>query len=304
MLSTTAVRATLRTHVESFVGERHPLSSPDRLLQAEHYLTEEFRRLGLPTSFHQFDALGGTFRNVIATLRPSQPVAQGTTTGRSGAADSAPLIIAAHYDTVQGSPGADDNASSLAVMLAAAQSLQAMPLSRPVRFIGFCLEEEDLMGSLAYASYLRDTEQEVYGVIVLECVGYARTEEGSQRTPPGTPIHVPSVGDFLAIVGNIVSADLTAAVERQANQQVPRLKTVSLVVPGNGEGLPDVRRSDHAAFWHYGYPAVMLTDTANFRNPHYHRPTDTIDTLDFTFMEHVALGVIAAASHLAGMDKG
>nr|MBI3613261.1 M28 family peptidase [Nitrospirota bacterium] len=302
MLSTTDVRARLRTHVEALFGERHPISSPDHLSRTETYLVEEFRRLGLTISSHSFEAFGGSYRNVIATMPASASPIQHSSSNVQRLLP--PLIIAAHYDTVQGSPGADDNASGLAVMLAVAQSLQAMPLSRPVRFIGFCLEEEDLMGSLAYASHLRDTGQEVYGAIVLECVGYARTEAGSQRTPPGTPIHVPSVGDFLAIVGNIASADLTAAVEGQANRHMSHLKTISLVVPGNGEGLPDVRRSDHAAFWHYGYPAVMLTDTANFRNPHYHRPTDTIDTLDFTFMEHVALGVIAAASHLAGMDKG
>ena len=87
---------------------------------------------------------------------------------------------------------------------------------------------------------------------------------------------------------------------RSAKACVPDLKTVTLTVPGNGELLPDTRRSDHAAFWHYGYPAVMLTDTANFRNPHYHRPTDTLDTLNLEFMEQVAAAVTAAASDLAG----
>ncbi|MGH8701531.1 MAG: M28 family peptidase, partial [Burkholderiales bacterium] len=82
----------------------------------------------------------------------------------------------------------------------------------------------------------------------------------------------------------------------------PDLKTVSLLVPGRGELFPDTRRSDHAAFWEYGYPAVMLTDTANFRNSHYHQPTDTLDTLDFTFMEQVAAAATAAAIRLAGKE--
>ena len=114
------------------------------------------------------------------------------------------------------------------------------------------------------------------------------------------PIAVPTVGDFLGIVGNVASAHLVKAVEAAANQAVPNLRTISLVVPGNGELLPDTRRSDHAAFWHHGYPAVMLTDTANFRNPHYHQSTDTIETLNLAFMEQVARAVAAAVIRLCG----
>jgi len=280
----------LRAHVEALIGERHPISSPDHLRQAEAYLVEEFGRLGLTISSHSFEAFGGSYRNVIATMPGRQPTA-------------ALLIIAAHYDTVPGSPGADDNASGLAVMLEVARSLRTVPLHRPVRFIAFCLEEEDLLGSLAYAAHLRATDQEIVGAIVLECVGYARCEEGSQTVPPGVPIPMPSVGDFLGIVGNVRSADLVTGIEQAARNHVPELKTVPLLVPGNGELLPDTRRSDHAAFWHYGYPAVMLTDTANFRNPHYHRPTDTIDTLDFLFMAKVAEAVSSVAIALAGMEN-
>jgi uncharacterized membrane protein YkvA (DUF1232 family) len=109
------------------------------------------------------------------------------------------------------------------------------------------------------------------------------------------PVTLPTVGDFLGIVGNAASAHLVKAVEAAANHAVPELKTITLVVPGNGELLPDTRRSDHAAFWHYGYPAVMLTDTANFRNPHYHQPTDTFETLNLDFLEQVARAVTAAA---------
>jgi len=276
-------------HLHALIAERHPLSSPAALRCAEDYLAEQFRLLGLDVSAHPFKALGDTYRNVIATF----PASQG---------DAAPLLIAAHYDTVLGSPGADDNASALAVMLEAARCLREVTLSREVRFIAFCLEEENLLGSLAYASWLRESKQEISGAIVLECVGYARTEEGSQKKPSGVPIAVPSVGDFLAIVGNQASTGLVAAVEGAAKQQVPDLKTVSLIVPGNGEALPDTRRSDHAAFCHYGYPAVMLTDTANFRNPHYHQPTDTLETLDLGFMDKVARAVTAAALELAGAE--
>ena len=277
-------------HLRALIGERHPISSPAALRQAEDYLTEQFKILGLAVSTHPFRALGGTYRNVIGTRSASNPSPE----------SDVPLIIVAHYDTVIGSPGADDNASALAVMLETARCLREVSLSREVRFIAFCLEEENLLGSLAYVSWLRETNQRIGGAIVLECVGYAKSEEGSQQVPSGVPIAVPSVGDFLAIVGNTASAGLAVAVESAAKERVPELKTVTLTVPGNGELLLDTRRSDHAAFWHYGYPAVMLTDTADFRNPNYHASTDTIETLDLGFMEKVARTVTATAIDLAG----
>ncbi|MGH7205363.1 MAG: M20/M25/M40 family metallo-hydrolase [Nitrospiraceae bacterium] len=282
-------------HLQCLVGERHPVTSPSALQQAEHYLAEQFRTLGLDVSLHAFEALGGTYRNVIATLPPSRS---------SSVPPQPPLIIAAHYDTVQGSPGADDNASGLAVMLEVARRLRDVPLNGAVRFIAFCLEEEDLLGSLVYVSHLKATDQEIRGAIVLECVGFTRTEEGSQLAPPGLPIAVPTTGNFLGIVGNRASAGLATLIEHAANQRVPDLKTVSFLVPGQGESFPDTRRSDHAAFWQHGYPAVMLTDTANFRNPHYHRPTDTLDTLDLAFVDQVACAVAEAVRHLAGTDAG
>lgn len=283
-------------HLRALIGERHPTSSPAALRRAEDYLTEQFKVLGLEVSTHPFRALGDTYRNVIGTHHAEK----GTVPFLPGDCPPFPLIIAAHYDTVRGSPGADDNASALAVMLEVARCMRDVPLSREVRFIAFCLEEENLLGSLAYASWLRDSKQEVSGAIVLECVGYAKSDEGSQRIPPGVPVAVPSSGDFLAIVGNTASASLVAAFEGAAKERIPDLKTVTLTVPGDGELLPDTRRSDHAAFWHHGFPAIMLTDTADFRNPHYHRPTDHLDTLNLDFMEKVAAAVTAAALNLAG----
>jgi Zn-dependent M28 family amino/carboxypeptidase len=172
--------------------------------------------------------------------------------------------------------------------------------TREVHCIGFCLEEEGLLGSLAYASELRAAAREIEGALVLECVGYASDRDGSQTAPPGTPIVVPSVGNFLAIIGNAASAAFTSAVEQAARPHVP---VVPFVVPGNGELLPDTRRSDHAAFWHHGFPAVMLTDTANFRNPNYHRSTDTLDTLNLEFLMRVVEAVTAAADHFSGRQK-
>ncbi len=283
----------LYAHLQALVGERHPQTSPAALLQAEHYLQDQFTALGFEVATHEFEALGGTYRNVVATCVPLPATAKG----------NPPLILAAHFDTVMGSPGADDNASGLTVLLEVAGRLREVPLGRPVRFIAFNLEEEDrlaerqgLFGSLAYAAHLRATDQHILGAIVLECVGYARSEEGTQQVPPSVPIAVPSTGDFLGVIGNAASAALTASVEKAAKPHVP---VVSLVVPGNGELLPDTRRSDHAAFWHYGYPAVMLTDTADFRNPHYHQPTDTIETVNMDFLSRVAAAVTEVAVSLS-----
>lgn len=281
----------LRTHLEALVGERHPHTAPDRLARTESYLTAVFRDLGLDVRHHEFAALGGVYRNVVATL----PAAQES--------PAAPLLLGAHFDTVVGSPGADDNASGLAVLLEVARRLAGRPLDRPVQFVAFNLEEEDLLGSRAYAAHLRATGQDLHGAIVFECVGFARQDEGSQRRPSGVPIPVPTVGDFLAVIGNERSRSLVESFMAAASCAVPAMPLVPLAVPGRGEGIPDTRRSDHAAFWEHDYPALMLTDTADFRNPHYHQPSDTIETLDFDFMAKVTDAVTAAVCELAGLTK-
>lgn len=282
-----ADRRHLTETLKQLVGERHPHSSPARLRDTEVYLQHQFVQAGLTVTTQPFTALGGTYRNVIGTARP--------TSGRGQ--PEPPLILAAHFDTVEGSPGADDNASALAVMLHVARQVRSMKLVRPIHFIAFNLEEENLLGSQAYTSVLQKNRETIHGAIVLECVGYASHQQGSQRTPPGLPISIPTTGDFLGVIGNDRSQALTGSVVQAMKSHLP---IVPLVVPGNGEKLPDTRRSDHTSFWEHGFPAVMLTDTANFRNPHYHRPTDTIETLNLDFIVAVADGVTAAVMALAG----
>lgn len=279
----------LNTDLQCLVGERHALSSSIRLKEAETYLYRQFSEAGLTVTRQPFQALGGTHHNVIGTALPDTGPFQSTP----------PLILAAHFDTVQGSPGADDNASALAVILAVARQVRSMKLARPIRFIAFNLEEENLLGSSVYTSLLRKNREAIHGALVLECVGYASHQRNSQKIPPGVPIAVPTTGNFLAVIGNERSLNLTGSV---AQTMRPHLPIVPLVVPGNGEKLPDTRRSDHTSFWEQGFPAVMLTDTANFRNPHYHRPTDTLDTLNLDFLVAVADGVTAAVIALAGQQ--
>ena len=277
--------------MKALVGERHPHSAPEALARAAAYVAAQFAGFQWTTTRQSFRALGKSYNNILAVKAPA---------GRPAKERQAPLLIGAHYDTVMASPGADDNASALAVLLEVADQLRYTGVTRPVWLAAFCLEEQGLLGSRAFALHLKQAGQPLYGAIVLECVGYVSHEAGSQGTPPGVPIAVPTVGNFLGIIGNEASRHLIAAVERSARSAAPAMPTLALAVPGRGEALPDVRRSDHAAFWDEGYPAVMLTDTANFRNPHYHLPSDTLDTLDLGFIEVVSRTVAASVVELAG----
>ena len=276
------------------IGERHPVTAPHALKEAAEYLTARFAEYGWTTSGQPFLAFGKSYFNVLAMKWPG---------GRPARNAHPPLLIGAHYDTVAASPGADDNASALAVLVEAADRLRQVDVARPVWLVAFCLEEQGLLGSRAFISRLKQTGQPLEGAIILECVGYASHEAGSQRTPPGVPIAVPSVGNFLGIIGNEASRSLLASVERNARSAAPATPTVVLKVPARGEALPDVRRSDHAAFWDEGYTAVMLTDTANFRNPHYHRPSDTLDTLNIEFLSAVSDIVVGCIEDLAGARR-
>ena len=287
-------RPSILRHLQSLVGERHPHSAPHALTHAAEYLAARLAEYGWATSGQPFRALGKSYFNILGVKWPP---------GRPAKDGPAPLLIGAHYDTVVGSPGADDNASGLAVLLEAADRLRHLVVARPVWLAAFCLEEHGLLGSRAFISGLKQTGQPVDGAIVLECVGYASRDAGSQRTPPGVPISLPSIGNFLGIVGNEASRDLLAAVERNARRVSPSTPTLALAVPARGESLPDVRRSDHAAFWDEGHRAVMLTDTANFRNPHYHQPSDTLDTLDLDFLEGVSEIVVGCIEDLAGLHR-
>jgi Zn-dependent M28 family amino/carboxypeptidase len=285
-------RIRINRHLEALVGERHPETSPHALQKAAHYLATQCAKSGWATSGQLVSAWGKVYRNVVAIRNPDW-LRQGE--------ELPPLLIGAHYDTVSGSPGADDNASGLVVLLEVASRLSTRPLARPVWLVAFCLEEQDRLGSQAFASRLKAERGELAGAIILECVGFARSEAGTQQIPPGVPIAVPTQGDFLAIVGNEASRSLVLQLEQEAQWHASQLKPLSLVVPDRGEAMPHTRRSDHASFWDAGYPAVMLTDTANFRNPHYHRETDTVDTLNLEFLSNVATAVTATVIQIAGV---
>lgn len=210
------------------------------------------------------------------------------------------FVIGAHYDTVPQSPGADDNASAVACLLELARWLGLrLTGQQPRRLLlaAYDLEEYGMAGSLAHCRELRQSRTDLFGMISLEMLGFTDARPGSQRLPPQVAGLYPEVGDFIGVCGNEQSRTLVQQVEKGL-RSVEGLPVQSLVVPGRGESLPPVRFSDHSSFWDHDYPALMITDTAFLRNPHYHQPSDLPATLDYAFLAKVTAGVCTAARSL------
>jgi len=275
--------AELRKSLERISAERSPLSSPRHLAAVESYIEKEFESYGLSVESDTFTYWGRGYRNVI---------------GRLGAARSGPLIIlGAHFDSVEGSPGADDNASGVAVLLEAARILSASRLRSQVLFCAFNLEELNMIGSTHFAKKLKAAGTDIRAMVSLEMVGFTSPKPGGQQYPAGLRWFYPDRGDFIGVVGNWRSSLLLRQFSRLL-RQVRGLSVETLTVLGNGFLVPQVRLSDHSPFWDLGYPGLMVTDTAFFRNPHYHGPTDTVETLDLDFMAKVCEGVVNAVANL------
>ena len=291
----------IRDHIRRLEGIRHPVVDPDALEQAAEYIDTLFRSLGYSVEPHVFRQGDRQYRNIIATRRGQRHPEER-------------VMVIAHYDTVSVSPGADDNASGVAVLLELATILEPAQFDRTVQFIAVNLEERQsegpmdesaLFGSRALAAHTREQGWKIEGVVVLETIAYAG-ETIVQKAPKALPVELPDYGDFIAIVGNEASAGLVQTfVQATERHQIP-LSVVPLVVPGRGEMLPDTRRSDHSAFWDQGYRAVMVTDTADFRNPNYHQPTDTLDTLNLPFATQVCRlvgGVVLDLSFVSSQPR-
>ena len=282
--------ARLEKHLERLVGIRHHAVAPEALEAAADYISEQFREAGLKVRAHRFEAFGHRNRNIIAS--------QGSRRGNPA------FILAAHYDTVSESPGADDNASGVAVVLEAARLLGKLRTRVPLRFIGFAQEEQHCLGSTLYAIRLRRAGARIRGMISLECVGYASDRPGSQQPLRGLPVRTPETGNFLGVVGNPESVPLLEQFGKTAGRYVPDLPIVPLIVPNGGHAFPDTRRSDHAPFWDAGYPALMITDTADYRYPGYHLPGDTLDKLSLPFLARVAQAVVAYLYYYSMLADG
>lgn len=269
------------------IGERS-YRDIKKLDRTAAYIEDKFRSYGCKPRRQPFGYRKNTYYNVICEIK-----------GRSDDKEGL-VVIGAHYDTVTGTPGADDNASGVAALLELARLTAEKPPGRTVRFAAFCLEEPPVfmtshMGSYIYAKSLKEEGADVYGMISLEMLGYYCDAKGCQYYPfPLFKWFYPDRGDFIAFVGNISSASFTkkvkAAFKAASSLPVESLSAVSII--------PGVNFSDHLNFWKFGYPAFMITDTAFYRNPNYHAPGDTPDTLDYERMAEFVRGLYNALGEL------
>jgi Zn-dependent M28 family amino/carboxypeptidase len=281
----TDVEDQIRRHVEALTAAGPRFEDEPGVAAALTHISGALREAGLAVDIQRYGSELYEV-NLVAELPGTDP--------------AAPVLdLGAHWDTVEDSPGADDNASGVAGVLAVAAALAARDApQRGVRFCFFGGEESDpkpFVGSTAHVDAAGD--RRVEGGIVLEMIGYRSTAPGSQAIPPALLglIELPDAGDFIAVVGDEGSADYVAALVEAAAQE-PGLAVLPLVVPE--AGLATVSRSDHVPYWQTGRKGVMVSDTADYRNPHYHTATDVPSTLDYGFAAAVTAMVTTAVEIL------
>lgn len=282
-------------HVE-FLGSEPRFAETARLENCRQYCEQELKSSGWTLERRPFtaDSSSGTPRNGINTVAR-----------RSSETPSRPLfVLGAHLDSCEDTPGADDNASAVSVLLETARLINVAfttaewaQLPVDVELVVFDLEEHGMLGGAFHAATCRQQSRNICGMASLEMLGYCSHEPGSQTLPEELAGLYPDTGDFIAVVGNQIS---TALIEHftKSFEAVQDLPSQSLQVPDNGRALHPSRLSDHSPFWDEGYAALMITDTSFMRNPHYHKPTDTPDTLDREFLNKVADGVWTALDGL------
>ena len=220
---------------------------------------------------------------------------------RGGERPAEIVVVGAHYDSVSGTAGADDNASGVAALLALARRFANATPKRTLRLVAFANEEpphfqSESMGSLQYARRCHERGERIVAMISLESIGYFDDRPGSQQYPALLSALYPDRGNFIAFASNLTSRGLTSRCVRafRAHTSMP-VESASLP-----EAVPGIGWSDQWSFWQYGWPAVMVTDTAPFRNPHYHEPTDTPETLDYERLAMVVDGVDGVIRELVG----
>ncbi len=278
----------IETHLANLVGERNPNTTPKQLATAGNYIRDQFQSLNLSVNEETVPFNGITSQNILGLKQGSDPAA-GT------------FVLAAHYDTVEGSPGADDNGSAVAALLETARCLTEVQLKKSLLFAAFTLEECGWVGSQFFVEQAAKRRETLTGMISLEMVGFYNDESGSQSYPPYVdPAKYPDAGNFIAVVGNEPSTQLAHAIADTMQETASPLAVERLVVPGRGDDFREVTLSDHYPFWQHDIPAVMVTDTAFLRNPHYHQPSDTLETLDVDFIRNVTQGICGFLQHHLG----
>jgi hypothetical protein len=259
---------------------------PEELDRAAAYIRQEFTRALGRVSEQPYDVGGRTYRNVIAVFGPE-------TVER--------IVVGAHYDTAGPQPGADDNASGVSGLIELAYLLSKREPPIKVELVAYTLEEPPFfrspyMGSAVHARALVKDGARVRAMFSLEMIGYFSDAEGSQHFPnAGLRLFYPTKGNFISIVGMTGQALLVRKIKR-AMKGASGLRVYSINAP---RSIPGVDFSDHMNYWDAGYPAVMITDTAFYRNPNYHTAADTAEKLDYYRMAQVVEGVYAAVLELA-----
>ena len=277
--TTTALKSvsenTLREYVKTIAIPRHFQTQFQNNQWVAKWITKQLQSYGYQTQYQ------GEYDNILAFLPHRQKKPH--------------ILVGAHYDSVPQTPGADDNGSACAALLACAKAIADFAPQTPVFFVAFNREEDGLMGSHDFVkNYLIKNKIKIAQAHILEMVGYCRHTPNSQKIPPGLPISIPNTGNFLGIIGNKSSHALVDASLKKAKTYLPNFPVVGLkILFGLEKFFPVLKRSDHAPFWEEKISALMWTDTAEFRNPNYHWLTDTPETLDYTFLRQVTQLLIA-----------
>jgi Zn-dependent M28 family amino/carboxypeptidase len=292
------VRENLVRHVQALagdIGERN-VYRPQSLARAAEYIERQFASHGYSAGSQEYPVSSVMVRNIDAE--------QAGSTGEI-------LLLGAHYDSVMGCPGANDNGTGVAALLElsrllnrreVASGLNRAPPGRAVRFVAFVNEEPpffmtDAMGSVVYARRCRARGEKIFGMFSLETIGYYSDEPGSQQYPGARLFHrlYPDTGNFIGFVTNLASRRLMRDAGREFRRST-KFPSEGAVAPSD---IPGIGWSDHWSFWQEGYPAVMLTDTAPYRYPHYHQATDTPDKIHYDALARLVWGLSLTFAALA-----
>jgi Zn-dependent M28 family amino/carboxypeptidase len=284
----TTLRGELQTDVQRLAGEigERNLQHYTALSMAADFIEKSFADAGLAPRRDSYKLRGFDCHNIETEIRGSSPVI---------------ILVGAHYDSVLGAPGANDNGTGVAAMLALARRFAGKPRGQTLRFVAFVNEEPPYfhsgeMGSLVYAGRCKARGDHISAMISLETIGYFSDEPHSQIYPsPGLGAFYPKTGNFIGFVANVGSRSLLRRALKTFRQS-GRLPSEGAAVPSF---IPGVGWSDHWSFWEHGYPAIMITDTAPFRYPHYHSASDTPDKLDYNRFTLVVSGMQKVIEELA-----
>ncbi len=278
----------LRAHLRRLavdIGERN-VFRPGTLEAAARYIEGQWTAQGYAVRPVTYEVEGTECANLEATL--------------AGTGEEV-FVVGAHYDSVRGSPGANDNGSGVAALLEISRLLAGERPHRTLRFVAFVNEEPPFfwwrnMGSMVYARRARERGDRIVGMVSLETIGYYSSRPGSQRYPLFLRLFYPGRGDFLGFVSNLRSRKLLrrAVAAFRAASDWP-VQSVAMF-----EFVPGIGWSDHLSFWRQGWPALMITDTAPYRYPWYHTPQDTADKVDYEALATVTDGLVGMLRRLLG----